>query len=396
MSCINRNVEDVKKLIHHAKLTDDELLPVTQTLEFTKEFGEDSSKTRLLEADSSLLDMLKEGERLVLKGDPDAGAVLCTKNKTFEVREAETSNSLVIMPEFSFPDSMMDASGERTLLNREVSAIHNTYLEIRPCKPRLRKLRQMLSERPYCGSENQDEDMEGERYCLDDFLNCVQCSEEELDQALQDVEAYHLYGFWQILEFDYRFKVVSDILNLIETNSWPLNGIPRIATIRTLSEAEPRPVVSQCFEYYLKPTGNITDEGDELFTLNDDKICRLCAEVLLKPAGKFNLNEFLTIWQQSVPEGLTTNLHQLEGIALVDRSCTPEIISHFPVTNLSEDINDRFTYLFETRDKWTLDEIRPYIEDLSTDITPVSAILTKHARASTKDGIKYYTGKHLN
>ena len=43
--------------------------------------------------------------------------------------------------------------------------------------------------------------------------------------------------------------------------------------------------------------------GDELYTLNDDKICRLCAEVLLKPAGKFNLSEFLTIWQQSVPEG---------------------------------------------------------------------------------------------
>ncbi|XP_068246946.1 sister chromatid cohesion protein DCC1 isoform X1 [Palaemon carinicauda] len=390
MSCIDRSVDDVKKLIHHAKLTNDELLPVTQTLEFTENYGEGGGKTLLFEANSELLETLKKGDRLIFRGDPEAGAVLCTKNKTYEVRDAETSNSLVLLPEFTFSDSMQ-AEGERSLINRRVKAIHHSYLEVRPCKPRLQKLRQMLNERPFNG----DQEMEGERYCLNDLLDRVQCSEEELDQALLDVEAYHLYGFWQILDFDYRFKVVSDILNLIETNKWPLDNVPRIATIRVLSESEPRAVISQCFEYYLKPTGNITDEGDELYTLNDDKVCRLCAEVLLKPAGKFNLNDFLTIWQQSVPEGLTTNLAQLEGIALVDRSCTPEIISHFPACNLTEDIQERFAFLFETKDKWTFDEIRPYIEDLATNATPVSALLTKYARASTKDGIKYYTGRHV-
>ncbi|XP_064088191.1 sister chromatid cohesion protein DCC1-like [Macrobrachium nipponense] len=305
MSCINRSVDDVKKLIHHAKLTNEELLPVTQTLEFTKDFGENQSKTLLFEVNSELLETLKKGDRLILRGDAEAGAVLCTKNKTYEVREAETSNSLVLLPEFSFPGGM-PVDGERSLINRQVHGIHYTYLEVRPCKPRLQKLRQLLSERPFNGLENNDQEMEGERYCLNDLLDRVQCSEEELDQALQDVEAYHcsFTGFWQILDFDYRFKIVSDILNLIETNKWPLDSIPRIATIRVLSETEPRAVISQCFEYYLKPVGKITDEGDELYTLNDDKICRLCAEVLLKPAGKFNLSEFLTIWQQSVPEVL--------------------------------------------------------------------------------------------
>ena len=74
-------------------------------------------------------------------------------------------------------------------------------------------------------------------------------------------------GFWQLLDFDYLFKVVSDILNLIETKKWPLEGIPRIETLKALSENEPRAVVSQCFEYYLKPTGNITDEGKTVSVL---------------------------------------------------------------------------------------------------------------------------------
>lgn len=71
-------------------------------------------------------------------------------------------------------------------------------------------------------------------------------------------------GFWQVLEFDYRFKVVSHILNLIEEKSLPLDGIPRISTIKVLSELEPRPVITQCFDYYLKPTGVDTDDGKML------------------------------------------------------------------------------------------------------------------------------------
>lgn len=393
MTCIGRTVEDVKKLIHHAKLTEGELLPVTQTLEFTPDFGEDRDSTVLLELDAKLFETLKEGESGVLRGDPEDGAVFCTKGKTYEVREAETSNSLVLVPQLSFADSL-EKSGERKIQNSQVCGIHYTYLELRPCKPRIQKLRVLLAERPYSGPDAQEEEGDGQKYCWNDLLDRIQCSEEELDKALLEMEAYHLYGFWQVLEFDYRFKVVSHILNLIEEKSLPLDGIPRISTIKVLSELEPRPVITQCFDYYLKPTGVDTDDGDSFYTLIDDKICRICAEVLLKPAGKFNLSEFLSIWQQSVPEGLTTNLSQLEGLALVDRSSTPEVISHFPVSSMPQDIHERFSYLFETRERWTLDEIRPYVMDLAGEKTPVNAILTKYARASTQNGIKYYSGKH--
>ncbi|XP_063586994.1 sister chromatid cohesion protein DCC1-like [Penaeus indicus] len=119
MSSIGRTVEDVKKLIHHAKLTEDELLPVTQTLEFTADFGEDRDTMVLLELDTKLLDTLKEGESAVLRGDPEEGAVFCTKGKTYEVREAETSNSLVLVPQLSFPDSL-EKTGERKIQNSQL------------------------------------------------------------------------------------------------------------------------------------------------------------------------------------------------------------------------------------------------------------------------------------
>lgn len=69
-------------------------------------------------------------------------------------------------------------------------------------------------------------------------------------------------GFWQILEFDYHFKVVSHILNMIDSKSWPLDGVPRCEAIKALSELEPRTVMTQCFDYYLKCSDKDTDDGE--------------------------------------------------------------------------------------------------------------------------------------
>lgn len=41
---------------------------------------------------------------MVFKGDHKESAVLCTKTKTYDVKEAETSNSILLLPELTFPD----------------------------------------------------------------------------------------------------------------------------------------------------------------------------------------------------------------------------------------------------------------------------------------------------
>lgn len=41
---------------------------------------------------------------VVFKGDQNESAVLCTKTKTYDVKQAETSNSILILPELTFPD----------------------------------------------------------------------------------------------------------------------------------------------------------------------------------------------------------------------------------------------------------------------------------------------------
>lgn len=48
------------------------------------------------------------------------------------------------------------------------------------------------------------------------------------------------------------------------------------------------------------------------YALKEDKVCRGLALMLLQNAVKFNLKEFQEVWQQSVPEGMSTTLDQLK------------------------------------------------------------------------------------
>ena len=65
--------------------------------------------------------------------------------------------------------------------------------------------------------------------------------------------------------------------------------------------------------------------GEVYFELSADKICRATAQMLLQNAVKFNLAEFREVWQQSVPEGMTTRLDQLKVGGDVTPSLTPQV-----------------------------------------------------------------------
>lgn len=60
--------------------------------------------------------------------------------------------------------------------------------------------------------------------------------------------------------------------------------------------------------------------------------------------------------------GLSTNLSQLDGLILLDKSASATVISHFPTTELPLDVKSRFETLFGVQDRWTYDEIRPFLE----------------------------------
>ncbi|XP_042664971.1 sister chromatid cohesion protein DCC1 isoform X2 [Centrocercus urophasianus] len=105
-----------------------------------------------------------------------------------------------------------------------------------------------------------------------------------------------------------------------------------------------------------------TDDGEVYFEMHEDKICRAIVQMLLQNAVKFNLSEFHEVWQQSVPEGMSTRLDQLKGLALVDKASRPETIFLLKVEDLPEENQERLNSLFSIQEKWTEADITPYIQ----------------------------------
>ncbi|XP_071449471.1 sister chromatid cohesion protein DCC1 [Hetaerina americana] len=389
-----RDVEDVSSLIALAKLDEKELKPVSQALFFAEE--NDDLDLKIFEMNKELLASIQEGNSFVIRGLEEDEAVLCSEDATYEIRGAETSNSLLLIPGLRLPDDMRDSTGENRIVEGKtvVSVIHN-YYELRRCQPRVNKIPHLLESSVYRGRERETE-VSGPLYSFEDLLDIVQCSKKELTDALAENEAYNIRGFWRLLDFDYHFRVLTYILNLVEENSWPFDQVRKSETLESLSELVPPEILEKCFDYYTDTTSMPTEKGEMLYSLKEDKVCRFLAKVLLKPAGKFNLEEFLEAWQQSVPEGMKTTTKHLEGLALVNESESPPVAQYFPECDLPDDPGKRFELLFHTKETWTLEAIMPYIERLAPSKAGVSSLLLKYARAyqSPNGKGRLYAARH--
>ena len=80
------------------------------------------------------------------------------------------------------------------------------------------------------------------------------------------------------------------------------------------------------------------------------------------------------------------------GLALV----TKDQIRYFPEATLPIVVQDRLSILFSTKEKWTLDEITPFVINMTTPKLNVKALLTKYARGTRVNGEQVFVSKHNN
>uniref|UniRef100_A0A670XRW0 Sister chromatid cohesion protein DCC1 n=1 Tax=Pseudonaja textilis TaxID=8673 RepID=A0A670XRW0_PSETE len=367
-----RSREEVDATLQVAKLNPAELLPTVQCLSFSPQI--DAGDYCLLQLEPELCHELEAGRSLVIRGEKNEHAVICSKDKTYDMKIADTSNMLLFIPSGETPEQLCADKATTNILHPEIAGFSNHFWELRRCRPKLKKLKRFLLENPYEGPDSEKERIDANsKYTTEDFLDLVQASEEEIMHQLKILKACQVQGYWRILDFDYEMKLLNHVTQLIYSESWLFSKVPLSLFILFL-----------CTSY---------KKNKAYFEMNEEKVCRAIAQMLLQNAVKFNLSEFQEVWQQSVPEGMTTRLDQLKGLALVDRSSKPEIIFLLNVEDLPEDDNERFKHLFSIREKWTEADITPYIEDLCSEKQKIGTLLTKYARSSMQNGLKVYNSR---
>lgn len=213
-------------MLTFAKLEAHKLTPITQTLYYPgSEIN--SGDYKLLELNEDVLSQIQQGQVLSFKGGLSEKIVLCTENRTYDVKEAEISNSLLLIPDLksaqqtstsplkspknnmsnrsldsSIEDDEMAKNNGRRLERRPVLKIFHEYFELREINPRFRKLNDLLQLTRYFGPENE--------YCIDknllftfqQLLNTVQCSRQEFSKGLQEYRVIEVDGRMRVLEYE--------------------------------------------------------------------------------------------------------------------------------------------------------------------------------------------------
>ena len=86
---------------------------------------------------------------LIIKGGPEDDAVLCTSNKTYNIRSVTLSNAVLVV---SPPD--VDGSKDQVVIQDSLSEL----LELVPAVPKLHRMNVLLKEHVWEEGQEEEED----------------------------------------------------------------------------------------------------------------------------------------------------------------------------------------------------------------------------------------------
>lgn len=318
-------MEDVHEILKHAKVDEKTLTPLTQAIYYP---DEELPDLRLVELDAHILQQIHEGSNMYFKGGLDEKVVLCTDEKTYEVKTAEISNCLLVIPDLkyaqqtsksplkspknqkgnsSFNNSLNDSTEEeninRSLESKKVQKIFNEYFELKEIKPRYKKIGDLLQMTRYSGPENEFCIDHKLLFTYDELFDTIQCSRKEFNEGLRFYRAIELDGFFRIMDYEYEYRIVNHMVQLINENSWSLDHIDRNTTYQSLVGIAPREIVEGLFEIYTKHSEIIGK-----YKYREDLVARIVAQNILQPGLKFHIDEFMSTWQEALPDGMTVDV----------------------------------------------------------------------------------------
>ncbi|XP_078046730.1 sister chromatid cohesion protein DCC1 [Augochlora pura] len=391
-----QSVDTIRKVLELAGIKESNLRNVTQIL--YSPIDDNAEKcTNLLELNEDLLEAVKTGDSLTFHGPKKGNAMLCSRNKTYNVVEMETSNSYLILPNLNlFEETNVPAANDRIVRNCNILRIFNTHLEVEQCKPDVQKLLDILDPTSFKGMEYEYAVPQEFLYTWDKLRNEIQASENELRKILADYRITEIDGYYRLISFEVEVRSLTLMLDIADENSWELDEVDREATYETLKEFIPISVFDTLFAAYAEASGKSKPDGSPLYRYFEDKCCRSLAKLLLTASPVTEHQQFMESWRIGSPEKMYPKEEYLGGVAILkwNGSISKYEVVAFPEENLPKNIEERFNAIFKVKKKWTKTEIAPYIMNVTTDKLNVDVLLTKYARCTVVNGVKYYNSKH--
>lgn len=350
------------------------------------------SKYRLLElSDTSLLDSLLGGTELCIKGTDEEEAILCTEEKTFLLRQVHTSNlHLLVDP-----------------MSGQCMEMGKCLLEVQCVPARLEALKRALQEAPYEGPDVPPSDKCISPLHHQRIFERFQGSEREIRSFLLSNDAILIDGHYRILSAEYhtRFlRTLTSTLALYEINIKDAIDIVRLVKL-IVGDSE------NVGDYKVKGDEDIIDDDDDddeehvlrkefpenivahLLTryitkegvLDEIKISRFYVRQLLRARSVWRMSDLFRAWHHLLGSDISPAPDHLCGLALITRLPGDEDsqVTYFAADELPRHPSAMFSILFRTRERWPLDELLVYVQEVAHELAiPALDLVVKHCRIS--------------
>jgi sister chromatid cohesion protein DCC1 len=370
---------------------------------------------KLLQIEPEMLDELKDG-RVAFKGLPnDPGhhseAVLCTSNRTYEVREVETTN-LVMMVDEAGVENGCSSESDGGAPAVSVTALVKAHLELKLINPKLDMLDKAFKEDHVIADILSADGDDRGRHQLpagetwESLRDRVQASDGEISKSLEDMDVVRVDGKWMGVSPESYSSFVKLVLLTATERGWQLDRVPSVEMALALEEH------GVCGQVTLQLLRNLQVKGSgNAFTVED--VDRRDWRELPKPLGSCALdlpavckhvaigillekdiwedaNEFLASWRALLPESVVPTLEMLRGECIeletevlgeMGTKTMRKSVSRLSVGDLPRDVS-RFEHLWKAKSAWQLEEILPYIDQLSAPGQNTEELLLKHSRPS--------------
>jgi sister chromatid cohesion protein DCC1 len=389
------------------------------------------SHFRVFEVTDEILKEIEKNDGSVcVKGTDVCEAVLCTSHETYTIRQADTSNTLLLVD-----DSL--ALGDKRKV--EVKGPLHSQIELQKTLPRVDQLQYLLLQNPiYLDKDTDNGDNANQNspshpgatsattsassnsetlppmirkditcrskktsYTTEELLDLVQASPVELQQALDNFNAFQYEGKWRVLSEEAMATIVDDIVFVCQAHGWSLDSVPVDELLRGISSDFPREFVHQCIKNITKKSTEQQSTEQKIISLNREFIAILKAHRILQQKPIHRVDDFLKLWRDSLPEEMSVIikdkncLNLLKGLAIVDEQIErgdPKI-RYFPSRDLSTNARERFKELFAFKPKWTYGQLAPYLKDLLTPEETEERLLLNWTRQCTVNGVKWYSSR---
>ena len=214
-----------------------------------------------------------DGVRIV--GSEDNDAVLCTPNKTYEIKKVETSNAVCIVPPIAHDtEDVFD-----------IVTIKNDFFELKPIAARLDKLKSLLKASEYRGQLEEKRIRESDLLTFHNLEEQVQASSSELRAAVSSLGAIEFNGFIRIIPVDILRDYIKQLLDVILENGWSLTSVSVNHFKEKMPDIDPL-LLSQA----LGSLGCASPENSDLWELDEKLVAGWSAEIIMSSRLKENKN----------------------------------------------------------------------------------------------------------